>query len=106
MLYAPSILTGHTSKASEGYYAMAAQVAQAEKRVLVVDDDPTIRDALHMILEAEGYHVETAANGAEALSCLREGQPPCLIVLDLMMPVLNGWQFRNLQRQDPALSEI
>jgi CheY-like chemotaxis protein len=75
-------------------------------QVLIVEDDIDIRDALSQILEEEGFTVSTAANGQEALDLLRSGPPPRLILLDLMMPVMNGWQFRAAQKQDPALAEI
>ncbi len=74
--------------------------------VLVVEDDETVRETLCMVLEDEGYDVESAANGQEALRHLRSAPPPCLILLDLMMPVMSGWEFRLQQRQDPTLSSI
>jgi len=61
-------------------------------RVLVVDDDPDILDALSEILEVEGYEVQRARNGREALQRL-EHAPPDLVLLDLMMPVMDGWEF-------------
>jgi CheY-like chemotaxis protein len=67
-------------------------------RVLVVDDDATIRDALELALSDEGYEVEAAANGREALSVLA-GWRPDLIVLDLTMPIMNGWEFCAEQRR-------
>jgi len=74
--------------------------------VLVVDDDPDIRETISFLLESVGHEVVTAANGEEALLCLREGLAPCMILLDLMMPIMSGWQFRDEQRRDPALSAI
>ena len=75
--------------------------------VLVVDDDADIRDSIGDILELRGYRVARAANGREALERLRaEERPPCVILLDLMMPVLNGWEFRAQQRDDVALREV
>jgi CheY-like chemotaxis protein len=74
--------------------------------VLVVDDDPDILDAISFVLDTEGYRSETATNGSDALARIREGKPPCLILLDLMMPVMNGWEFRATQLEDPALSHI
>jgi two-component system chemotaxis response regulator CheY len=62
------------------------------RRVLVVDDDPDILDALSEILEVEGYDVRRARNGREALQRISEGRPD-LILLDLMMPVMDGWEF-------------
>ena len=58
--------------------------------VLVVEDDPDVRSALNDLLEAEGYEVETASNGKEALERLAEHRPG-LVLLDLMMPVMSGW---------------
>ncbi len=74
--------------------------------VLVVDDDPDIRDALREVLEAEGFVVVCAANGAEALAVLHAGVLPRLVVLDLMMPVMNGWEVLAAVRADRALSDI
>jgi two-component system response regulator (stage 0 sporulation protein F) len=64
----------------------------AAGRVLVVDDDPDMRTLLAEMLDSEGYLVETARDGAEALESVRRG-PPAAILLDLMMPVMTGWQF-------------
>ena len=77
------------------------------RTVLVVDDDPAIRDSLADLLNDEGYEVVTAANGRDALEALRAlGAKPCLILLDLMMPVMNGAQFYAEQQQDRELSSI
>lgn len=65
---------------------------QREQAVLVVDDDPDILQTLALCLSTEGYRVLTAANGQEALQVLEQEQPAC-ILLDLMMPVMDGWQF-------------
>jgi signal transduction histidine kinase len=75
-------------------------------RLLLVEDDTSIRDALTDMLEDEGFAVVTAGNGQEALAELRRGPPPEVIVLDLMMPVMDGWEFRVVQRADPALAGI
>ncbi len=85
---------------------IAAGSPTPEPHVLIVEDDLDIRDALSQILEEEGYHVATASNGLEALEQLRKGPRPLIILLDLMMPVMNGWQFRAEQRADPALADI
>jgi CheY-like chemotaxis protein len=75
--------------------------------VFVVDDDEGIREVLRDILEAEGYRVATAANGREALAKLRrDAESPCIILLDLMMPVMDGWAFRGEQTREPALAAI
>ncbi len=74
--------------------------------VLVVDDDPDIRDTLREILEAEGHAVITAPHGRAALSVLRKGLRPSLILLDLMMPGMSGWELLALLREDPALADL
>jgi CheY-like chemotaxis protein len=75
-------------------------------RVLIVEDDPDTREMLGRFLELEGFEVEKAANGREALDALRAGDEASVILLDLMMPVMDGWQFRAEQRSDPSLSQI
>ncbi len=78
----------------------------ADHHILVVEDDAITRDALTLVLESEGYRVASAANGQEALDRLRGDGRPCVILLDLMMPVKDGWQFRAEQGKDPELSSI
>ena len=75
-------------------------------RVLVVDDDYALLDAVKDVLEDEGYEVSVAANGLEALKELRRGARPNVILLDLMMPVMNGWEFREEQLRDQSLAAI
>jgi CheY-like chemotaxis protein len=74
--------------------------------ILLVEDDFDVRDALIPILEYEGHRVVGATNGREALERLRTGPKPSLILLDLMMPVMNGTEFRQEQLRDPALASI
>jgi CheY-like chemotaxis protein len=74
--------------------------------VFVVEDDLDTRDMLGRFLELEGFHVELAANGKQALERLSAGVHPCVILLDLMMPVMDGWQFRREQVRDRGLAEI
>jgi CheY-like chemotaxis protein len=83
-----------------------ARKAPERGRILIVEDDSDLRDALSEVLRDEGYSVAMAADGREALDRLRRQRRPSLILLDLTMPVMNGWQFRAEQRQDPALSGI
>jgi CheY-like chemotaxis protein len=79
---------------------------QGGRVVFVVEDDADVRAMLEQALELEGYAVASAANGQEALEWLRVEGPPSLILLDLMMPVMNGWQFMAVQTTDPNLSTI
>ena len=78
-----------------------------DRSVLLVDDDDDVRDSLALVLRDEGYQVETASNGKEALDKLERMPPPGLVVLDLMMPVMNGWttleQMRKRQVPSPVL---
>lgn len=80
--------------------------ANGHHRVMVVDDDPDILDALQEVLAEDGYKVVVACNGHDAFRELQNGTMPHLILLDLMMPVMDGWQFRALQKRDPVLSRI
>jgi two-component system chemotaxis response regulator CheY len=73
--------------------------------ILVVDDDPDILEALSEILEAEGFVIRQARNGQEALELLENVQPN-LILLDLMMPVMNGWEFAERIRRRPDWAQI
>ena len=73
--------------------------------VLVVDDDLDIRDAMADALETAGYPVVAAQNGEEALARMRS-QRPCMVVLDLMMPVLDGWEVMKQMQEDPELASI
>jgi CheY-like chemotaxis protein len=73
--------------------------------VLVVEDDPDLRDMTADVLRDEGYEVRLAEDGAAALALLRRCQPD-LILLDLMMPRLDGWSFRKAQLADPTLASI
>ena len=74
--------------------------------VFVVEDDVDTRDMLGRFLELEGYRVELASNGQQALERLRAGVHPCVILLDLMMPVMDGWQFRREQIRHHELAGI
>jgi len=75
-------------------------------RILVVDDDLAIRQTMAELLEDEGYEVACAANGADALAQLAAAAAPSVILLDLTMPVMDGWTFRTAQRSDPRLARI
>ena len=77
-----------------------------DRPILVVDDDTNTREGLALFLESRGYTVVVAVDGADALEQLRAGLRPSLILLDLMMPEKNGFQFRVEQVMDPELSKI
>ena len=70
-----------------------------------MDDHDDVRDGLAQLIRAEGYAVETARNGREALRVMREGKP-CIILLDLMMPDMSGYDFRQAQIADDELRDI
>lgn len=72
---------------------------------MVVEDDADIRECLQMILEDEGYEVVTAANGAEAEAELAHMEEPCVVLLDLMMPVMSGWEFLEHLQQEGKLDD-
>ena len=84
-----------------------ADLRGGERLILVVDDDLDLRLELVAVLRAEGFAVTEAPDGGEALRILRtSGKAFGLVVLDMMMPVMNGWQFRREQQEDPALASI
>lgn len=75
--------------------------------ILLVDDDPSIRTMFSMVLKSQGFEVLTADNGQTALELLQSrADLPALILLDLMMPIMSGAEFRAAQREDPRLAGI
>jgi CheY-like chemotaxis protein len=76
------------------------------KTILIVDDDREFREALEEVVRAEGFQVETATSGMQALDKLRWGLRPCVVLLDLQMAVMNGWDFRAEQARDAALAAV
>ena len=75
--------------------------------VFVVEDDAIIRESIVVLLETEGYHVREAANGQRALDALKKlSRPPCMILLDLTMPVMDGIEFRQHQLRDPHIAAV
>jgi CheY-like chemotaxis protein len=81
--------------------------ATLDDYVLVVEDDPDMRESMESVLTYAGHAIATVADGVEALTWLAGDRPhPCVIVLDLMMPGMNGFELRSRLRADPALSTI
>jgi CheY-like chemotaxis protein len=74
--------------------------------ILLVEDNDDVREMMALALQLDGHRVCAAANGREALAHLRNDPKPCLILLDLMMPVMNGWELRASLNQDPELRDI
>ena len=83
----------------------AAAAMTAHSFVLVVEDEEESRESLREVLELEGYDVETATNGKEALEKIADVEP-CIILLDLFMPVMDGWQLLDRLRADGRLARI
>ncbi|MFN2634193.1 MAG: response regulator [Thermoanaerobaculia bacterium] len=75
-------------------------------RLLLVEDDADLRQSLSDLLRDAGFEVAVAENGLVALTYLEDSPPPCLVLLDLMMPVMNGWEFREAQTRNHKLSDI
>ena len=76
------------------------------RHILIVEDEKDIRENLKMLLELEGYKVFTAVNGEEGLKILRTIERPCLILLDLLMPVMNGMEFLSEKKQEDSIAQI
>jgi two-component system, chemotaxis family, chemotaxis protein CheY len=76
------------------------------KTVLIIDDEEAIRETLRMTLELEGYEVHTAEHGRAGLEALKGTLRPCVLLVDLMMPTMNGWEFVAAVMQDFRLSTI
>jgi CheY-like chemotaxis protein len=74
--------------------------------VLIVEDDEDLRDMMAQMLSIEGFVAATVANGQEALAYLRTAPRPNIILLDLMMPVMDGWEFRRRQQADPDIADV
>jgi CheY-like chemotaxis protein len=74
--------------------------------VLIVDDETTSRDTLSELLEKDGREIVTAGDGQEALERLSEVPRPCVILLDLSMPRMDGWEFLRRQSEDPSIANV
>jgi len=83
-----------------------SQQHPARGLVVIAEDDQGIREALQTFIELEGYTVRTASNGDEALALLKELKEPCLILTDLMMPGMNGYEFIELASKTHTIASI
>jgi CheY-like chemotaxis protein len=90
------------SEPDSGFSPLRAEAAL----ILLIEDDFVLRTALAELLRSEGYKIECAANGLEGLNRLKEAPKPSLIVLDLMLPYMDGREFRSLQQAAPAVASI
>ena len=79
---------------------------QVAHHILVVEDDAVMRDSIAELLEEEGYTVAVANGGEQGLAYLQQSPRPSLILLDLMMPAMNGWEFHSQLQRDPSLATI
>jgi CheY-like chemotaxis protein len=82
------------------------RVPPAHCPVLIVEDDDDLREMMAHMLTIEGFDAATVANGREALKYLQTAEKPHVILLDLMMPVMDGWEFRRQQQADPAIARV
>ena len=80
------------------------QAGLAESIVLIVDDDADGVETLRFVLQNYGYHVDVAGNGLEALQYFEAGHRPCVVILDLMMPVMDGLEFLSRRKLDPVVA--
>lgn len=85
---------------------MTDAIAATQEYILVVEDDQDLREGLCEALELEGYVAVRVENGQAALGYLAKGVRPCVILLDLMMPVMDGWTFRQEMMKDPSLAAV
>ena len=74
--------------------------------VLLVDDDEDLRDSIADLLRQRGYPVATAEDGHAALAIIAGSRNPCIVLLDLVMPVMDGWKFLAVVQADPAMASI
>lgn len=87
-------------------YEMNDVVKKNNKSILIIEDDKSIREAICELLTDEGYEVSTAANGERALEYLRSHPIPCLVLLDMMMPIMGGREFLDIVIKDSVLAPI
>lgn len=95
-----------TASGDATHYGRQIDPPADKGRILLVEDDYDIRESLRELLEVEGFHVDTAINGLEALEKLAHIERPCVVLLDLMMPVMDGWETMRQLKQDVMLASI
>lgn len=83
-----------------------ASEAHSMGNILIIDDDDAIRKSIASVLELEGYSTSSASDGKQALEMIRAGQIPDIILLDMMMPVMNGWAFLDFLRANANTAQI
>lgn len=76
------------------------------KSILVVEDNNDIRETVEDVLRTEGYRVHAVGNGREAIQALKRIDGPCLILLDMMMPLFNGWEFLEAQKNNARFADL
>jgi CheY-like chemotaxis protein len=109
MLYNWQATSGTSSEVRgrrPGAPGRAQEPVGEEGLILLVEDDFMLRTSLAEILQLEGYRVECAANGLDALRRLERAPKPSLILLDIMLPYMDGLEFRGLQRANPEMADI
>jgi CheY-like chemotaxis protein len=107
LAYNSQLTSAYTSMPRLVALSMEGSEMSSIKRILLVEDDSLTSAAVRMVLEWEGYNVDCAVNGQEALDHLRlSEEKPNLILLDVGMPILDGYQFRDEQKRDPAINNI
>jgi CheY-like chemotaxis protein len=92
------------SAESAGQSNLASRAAYCP--VLIVEDDEDLRDMMAQMLNIEGFSTAAVSNGREALDYLHTTRKPHVILLDLMMPVMDGWEFRRQQKADPLIAPV
>ncbi|HWC65466.1 MAG TPA: response regulator [Thermoanaerobaculia bacterium] len=86
--------------------AVPDQPRGRRKTVLVVEDDPDSREVFSELLRGQGYQVVSVPSGRAAIAYLRDQERPSVILLDMLMPEMDGWQFRRAQQGDPRIAGI
>jgi len=100
------LVTSTRKTALPGDHPALAENGAAPARILVIEDDADVAESLCLLLESYGYETLCAVDGVAAFERLKQGKLPDLILLDLMLPRMNGWEFREAQLADTRLREV